>query len=118
MEEPIRILFVCTANRMRSRTAEELYRGDSRFSVKSAGTSIFAQVIINENLVDWADHIVVMERHHEEKIRRKFSDKSDSLKIHSLDIPDIYYFMDPALVTLVKEKFERVYDSEIKGKTD
>lgn len=73
MKKPVKILFVCTANRMRSRTAEELYRGDTRFSVKSAGTSIFAQVIINEDLVEWADHIVVMERHHEDKIRKKFS---------------------------------------------
>ena len=77
-----------------------------------------AHQIEHVHLVDWADHIVVMERHHEEKIRRKFADKSDTLKIHSLGIPDIYYFMDPALVALVKEKFERVYDSEIKGKTD
>ena len=115
MKEPIKILFVCTANRMRSRTAEELYRGDSRFSVKSAGTSIFAQVIINENLVDWADHIVVMEQNHEEKIRRKFAGKSKTMKIHSLGIPDIYYFMDPTLVSLIKERFEKLYDSEIKG---
>jgi predicted protein tyrosine phosphatase len=116
MKEPIKILFVCTANRMRSRTAEELYRGDKRFRVKSAGTSIFAQVIINENLVDWADRIVVMEHHHEEKIRRKFADRSDRLKIHSLGIPDIYYFMDPTLASLIKERFEKLYDSEIKGK--
>lgn len=117
MEKPVTILFVCTANRMRSRTAEELYRGDTRFSVKSAGTSVFAQIIINEDLVEWADHIVVMERHHEKKIRRKFSRKRDAMKIHSLGIPDIYYFMDKTLMTLIKERFEKLYEAEIKGKT-
>ncbi len=117
MKKPVKLLFVCTVNRMRSRTAEELYRGDSRFSVKSAGTSNFAQVIINEDLVEWAEHIVVMERHHEKKIRRKFSRQRDKMKIHSLGIPDIYYFMDKALMILIKERFEKLYDSEIKGKT-
>jgi protein-tyrosine phosphatase len=117
MEKPVKILFVCTANRMRSRTAEEMYRGDTRFSVKSAGTSIFAQLIINEDLVEWADHIVVMERHHEEKIKRKFPRQKDKMRIHSLGIPDIYYFMDKTLMILIKERFERLYDSEIKGKT-
>ena len=102
---------------MRSRTAEELYRGDTRFSVKSAGTSIFAQVIINEDLVEWADHIVVMERHHEDKIRKKFSQQRDKMKIHSLGIPDIYYFMDKTLMSLIKERFDKLYESEIKGKT-
>ena len=117
MDNPVKILFVCTANRMRSRTAEELYRGDTRFSVKSAGTSIFAQVIINEGLVEWADHIVVMERHHEDKIRKKFSQQRGKMKIHSLGIPDIYYFMDKTLMTLIKERFDKLYESEIKGKT-
>jgi len=117
MKEPVKILFVCTANRMRSRTAEELYRGDPRFRVKSAGTSVFAQVIINEDLVEWADHIVVMERHHEDKIRKKFSRGRDEMKIHSLGIPDIYFFMDKTLAILIKERFEKLYEAEIKGET-
>jgi protein-tyrosine-phosphatase len=38
----IKILFVCTANKMRSKTAEELYKNDARFMVKSAGVADFA----------------------------------------------------------------------------
>jgi predicted protein tyrosine phosphatase len=114
MSRPIKILFVCTANRMRSRTAEQLYRNDRRFSVKSAGTGFFAQRVIDEDLVSWADHIIVMERYHEEKIRRKFTKQRDRMKIHCLGIPDIYYFMDPALVSIIQERFERIYLSDIK----
>jgi protein-tyrosine-phosphatase len=38
-----RILFVCTANVDRSRTAEDLYRADPRYEVLSAGTAAFAR---------------------------------------------------------------------------
>ena len=33
------VLFVCTANRDRSRTAEDLYRADPRYDVRSAGVA-------------------------------------------------------------------------------
>jgi len=34
-----RILFVCTANIDRSRTAEDMYREDARYEVRSASAS-------------------------------------------------------------------------------
>jgi len=40
-----RILFVCTANVDRSRTAEDLYRADERYEVRSAGVAPFATVL-------------------------------------------------------------------------
>ena len=63
-----KILFVCTANIDRSRTAEDLYRNDPRYEVRSAGTAPFAQQPVDRDLVLWADRIFVMcereDRHH------------------------------------------------------
>lgn len=50
-----RILFVCTANRDRSPTAEDLYANDARYEVRSAGTWQYAVTPISDELVAWAD---------------------------------------------------------------
>jgi predicted protein tyrosine phosphatase len=55
-----RILFVCTANLDRSRTAEGLYRDDPRYEVRSAGTAPYATRVVDLDLVNWADRIFVM----------------------------------------------------------
>lgn len=44
----MRILFVCTVNRMRSATAYEIYKDDTRFDVDSAGTDRTANVVLEE----------------------------------------------------------------------
>ena len=49
---------------MRSATAHTIYHDDTRFEVSSAGTEISAQVVLTQELLDWADSIIVMERHH------------------------------------------------------
>ena len=115
-EEKIKILFVCTANKMRSKTAEKIYQNDERFIVKSAGAADFAEVPLNLELLTWADYIVVMEEIHIEWIRQCYpvfySHRHE--KILCLDIPDIYDFMDSELVFQVESKFETRYQEEIK----
>jgi len=62
------ILFVCTANRDRSPTAEALYRDDPRYEVRSAGTAPFATTPLSVDLLTWADRVFVMcerlDQHH------------------------------------------------------
>ena len=55
-----RILFVCTANIDRSRTAEDMYREDARYEVRSAGVAPFATVVLTRDLLLWADRVFVM----------------------------------------------------------
>jgi protein-tyrosine-phosphatase len=45
-----RILFVCTANQRRSKTAEDLYGHDDRYEVKTAGVAEFASVRVTLGL--------------------------------------------------------------------
>ena len=107
-----KLLFICTANQMRSRTAEEMYKNDPRFEVASAGTAWFAERRIDEQNLSWADIIVVMEQHHQKAIRKEFPRIAKEKKILVLDIPDIYQFMDRTLMRDLKAKFEEVYARE------
>ena len=58
-DHPLHVLFVCTANVDRSKTAEDLYKNDPRLVVKSCGVAPFAQVVVTRDLLDWADRIFV-----------------------------------------------------------
>ncbi len=94
---------------MRSATAHKIYENDERLEVKSAGTDVTANMVINEELLNWADTIIVMEKHHRNFIRREFPGIYDSKKIVCLYIPDDYDFMQPELVSILEDKFESVY---------
>jgi len=97
-----RILFVCTANIDRSRTAEDLYRADERYEVRSAGVAPFATVRLTRDLLLWADRVFVMnerEDQHRTLIRIRFPDVDRPLV--DLDIEDRWPRGDPALVALM-----------------
>jgi predicted protein tyrosine phosphatase len=108
MTDKKKILFVCTINRMRSATAHEIYKGDIRFEVNSAGTDSGAARVLTQELLDWADSVVVMEKHHRNTIRKKFPVTYKSKKIVCLYIPDEYDFMQPELIEILRYKFENV----------
>jgi predicted protein tyrosine phosphatase len=97
-----RILFVCTANRDRSPTAEDLYRGDERYEVLSAGLAPFADKRLTRDLLLWADRVFVMnerEDHHRTLIRVLFPDVDRPLV--DLDIEDRWARGDPELRALI-----------------
>ncbi len=71
MRQP-NLLFVCSRNQWRSRTAETIFRDDPRMRVRSAGTAPSARTRVNQRLIDWTDLIFVMERRHEEQLRNRF----------------------------------------------
>jgi predicted protein tyrosine phosphatase len=100
-----RILFVCTANRDRSRTAESLYRDDPRYEVRSAGVAPFATTPITVDLLIWADRVFVMnerfDRHHTQ-IRHRFP--SINRPTVDLDIEDRWPRDHPDLVRRVLKK--------------
>jgi predicted protein tyrosine phosphatase len=105
----LKLLFVCTINRMRSATAHKIYETDDRFEVKSAGTDKHANMVITNELLEWADSIIVMEKHHRNFIRRKFPEMYANKKIVCLYIPDDYDYMQPELIVMLREKVEDVY---------
>ncbi|QQR85949.1 MAG: protein tyrosine phosphatase [Flavobacteriales bacterium] len=106
--EKRRILFVCTVNRLRSATAHKIYENDPRFDVDSAGTDRTATVVLEEWHLEWADAVVVMEKRHRNTIRDRFPEWYEKKPIVCLCIEDIYDFMQPELVAILKDKFEDV----------
>ena len=103
-----KILFVCGRNQWRSPTAEEIYRRDPRVDVRSAGVSPSSRQRVTEKGLNWASFVVVMERKHASRIREQFRNLEELPPIESLDIPDEYQFMDPELISLIRERLEPI----------
>lgn len=102
-----KILFVCSRNRLRSPTAEQVFSLREDLNVASAGTNHDADNPLTPELVSWADIIFVMEGGHRDKLLRRFKSSLKDTRVVCLDIPDNYEFMAPALVQLLDRKVSR-----------
>lgn len=101
------VLFVCSQNRLRSPTAEQVFSSRPDLEVASAGTNNDADNPITSELVQWADVIVVMEKAHRAKVQKRFRTSVNGKRLICLDIPDEFEFMDPALVKLLQTRLAR-----------
>jgi len=102
-----RLLFVCSQNRLRSPTAEQVFSTYRAVECMSAGTNSDAEVPLSAELVEWADTIFVMERAHRNKLSSKFKKYLGGKRVICLDIPDDYEYMQPELVQILKTKVSR-----------
>ena len=102
-----RMLFICSQNRLRSPTAEQLFSTYPNLECASAGLNHDADTPVTPELLEWADIIFVMEKTHRSKLSSKFQRHLANAHVVCLDIPDNYEFMDPALVLLLKSKVAR-----------
>jgi predicted protein tyrosine phosphatase len=101
------VLFVCSQNRLRSPTAEQVFADWPGIETSSAGTNNGAENPLSHELVEWADIIFVMERAHRTKLQAKYRAVMKNARLICLNIPDDYAFMDPALVELLKTRVPR-----------
>jgi predicted protein tyrosine phosphatase len=99
-----RVLFVCSQNKLRSPTAEQVFCDLPGFKVMSAGTNRSAAIPLSVDLVEWADVLFVMEKTHKSLVQKKYRPYLKDKRIVCLDIPDQYDFMDPELVNLLGKK--------------
>lgn len=97
----MKLLFICSRNKWRSKTAEEIFKGLEGYEVRSAGTAESARIKVNEKLLIWADVIFVMERKHKKRLKEKFPLIISTKEIKVLDIPDDYQYMDKELIELL-----------------
>lgn len=100
----MKVLFVCSQNKLRSPTAEQVFADFPGIETDSAGTHRGAEVELCEEHILWADLIFGMEKEHVRRIRMKFRKQLRDQRIICLHIPDDYDFMDPALVSLLRQK--------------
>ena len=107
MSRPRRLLFVCSQNRLRSPTAEAVCQCIEGIEATSAGTNNDAEQPLTGDLVEWADTIIVMEKHHRNRVSKKFREQLKGKHLVVLGIPDEYEYMQPELVSLLKARLHR-----------
>jgi len=98
------ILFVCSRNRLRSPTAEQVFADWPGIETASAGLSPDAETPVIPELLAWADTIFVMERVHRARLSERFRPHLRHARVICLEIPDDFDFMAPALVRLLEAK--------------
>lgn len=104
------ILFICTANRDRSRTAEIYFQNkypEHRF--RSAGINKFLSerhggIYVKKYMLDIADRIICMEQEHSNWICEKV-DKKYLSKIEVLELGDTKNFLSSELIEKLESKF-------------
>jgi predicted protein tyrosine phosphatase len=106
MDQPQKLLFICSQNRWRSLTAEKMYEGFPGYSARSAGTEQGARIRVNEGHIGWADIIFVMEKRHIDRLRERFGDQLTGKRVICLHIGDDYQFMNSDLVAVLKEQLK------------
>lgn len=96
------MVFVCAQNKLRSPTAEAVFRDSPEWEVASAGTNRDAETPLSRDLLEWADVAVCMEERHRDILRQRFRAALPDDRILTLGIPDDYEYMDPELVKLLQ----------------
>lgn len=95
-----KILFICNQNQHRSKTAEELFRGE--FETRSAG--LYNGQPVTAATLEWADLVVVMEDEQRVELSRRFPKQYLQKQIISLGIEDVYRYGQEELIQQLKRK--------------
>lgn len=98
------VLFICSQNRLRSPTAEQVFSTYPGLAVSSAGLNHDAENPLTAELVEWADVVFVMESVHRKKLQTRFLAALNGKRVICLGIKDEYEFLDPELVRLLERK--------------
>ena len=100
----MKLLFICSANVLRSPTAEAVFSAYPGIEAQSAGTNHDAETPISGDQIEWADLIFVMETIHRKKLQQRFCTLLRRRKVVVLAIPDQFAYMDPQLIKILKKK--------------
>lgn len=99
-----KILFICSRNRKRSPTAEDIYSEFPNLETRSAGLNKDAEYILSAEDLEWADLIFVMEKNHLKNLERKFGGAVANKRVICLNIPDRFGYGEEALVQILRKK--------------
>lgn len=102
-----RVLFLCSRNRLRSPTAEQVFASWPGVETDSAGLAEDAVVALSPDQIEWANVIFVMEKRHRTRLSTRFSRHLKGKRVICLDIPDDYAYMQPELIQLLEVKAGR-----------
>ncbi|MFH1638159.1 MAG: phosphotyrosine protein phosphatase [Candidatus Woesearchaeota archaeon] len=100
----MKVLFVCNQNQHRSKTAEEIFK--NMFETKSAG--LYNENPISSEEIEWADVVAVMDDDQRSEIAKRFPLLYMKKRILVLNVPDMFYYMQPELVELLKKQAGKI----------
>ncbi len=100
----MKLLFLCSQNKLRSPTAEVIFSEYEGLEVESAGLNKGAENLLSAETIEWADIIFVMEKSHRNKLSKNFKLFMKGKRVICLDIPDEYNYMQPELITILKNR--------------
>lgn len=98
------VLFICSRNRLRSPTAEQIFSHWPHVETDSAGLSSDAERPLEREQLAWATIIFVMEKRHKSLLTQRFGDALRGKRVICLDIADNYAFMQDELIELLDLK--------------
>ena len=102
-----KVLFICSQNRLRSPTAEQVFADWPGVETSSAGLNVHAENPVTPELLQWADIVFVMERAHRSRLSTRFKPHLGKARVVCLEIPDEYDYMAPDLVHLLMARVPR-----------
>lgn len=105
----IHALFICSRNRLRSPTAEQIFSTWQGVETDSAGLAPDADTPLSSEQIDWATHIFVMEKIHQQRLNQRFAATIKNKKIICLNIPDQLPIYAGRINKLIREKSRRVF---------
>lgn len=104
--EAKRVLTVCSASALRSPTAAVVLNQEYGYNTKAAGVSLeYAIVPVTGKLLTWCQEIVVMENWQAHEIIEMLEIMGIDRPVICLNIDDNYYYMQPELVSLIKQRY-------------
>ena len=98
------VLFLCSQNKLRSPTAEQVFAKWPGIEVSSAGLDDTCGNPVTPEDLQWANLVLVMEQAHRNKLSRRFKPHLKHARVIVLGIPDDYEFMDPELIRILEAK--------------
>jgi len=101
------LLFICSQNRLRSPTAEQVFSMWPDIETDSAGLAPDATIQLSTEQLEWATIIFVMENAHRSKLSKRFKEHLKDKRVICLGIPDDYEYMDESLVKLLEAKVSK-----------
>jgi predicted protein tyrosine phosphatase len=99
-----RVLFLCSRNRLRSPTAEQVFAAWPLVETDSAGLAADAEMPLSVEQLEWAELIMVMEPVHRRRLLSRHRDRLKGKRVVVLGIRDEYDFMQPELIELLLRK--------------
>lgn len=103
------ILFVCSANKQRSKTSEDYFSAMyDNYNFDSAGTNLKmcnreGTNPLTEEVVEWADIVFVMEKKHKTLLNSQTKEKHEK-KVKVLGIPDRFKYYQKELIAILEKK--------------